>query len=57
MRLNPLTSIVEQSRTVIVFGGMPDFVSLGLYTLCALTALAFAFWLFQRLRPGFADVL
>ncbi len=57
MRLNPLTSIVEQSRTVIVFGGMPDFVSLGLYTLCSLAALAFAYWLFQRLRPGFADVL
>jgi len=57
MRLNPLTSIVEQSRTVIVFGGLPDFVSLGLYTLCALAALTAAYWLFQRLRPGFADVL
>jgi len=57
MRLNPLTSIVEQSRTVIVFGGLPDFVSLALYTLCASIALALAFWLFQRLRPGFADVL
>lgn len=57
MRLNPLTSIVEQSRTVIVHGGLPDFVSLGLYALCAGTLLAFAFWLFQRLRPGFADVL
>ena len=57
MRLNPLTSIVEQSRTVIVFGGLPDFVSLALYTLCSLAALALSFWLFQRLRPGFADVL
>jgi lipopolysaccharide transport system permease protein len=57
MRLNPLTSIVEQSRTVIVFGGTPDFVSLSLYTLCALISLGLAFWLFQRLRPGFADVL
>jgi lipopolysaccharide transport system permease protein len=57
MRLNPLTSIVEQSRTVIVFGGLPDFLSLFLYTICALLSLALAFWLFQRLRPGFADVL
>ncbi|WP_421988765.1 ABC transporter permease [Roseococcus sp.] len=57
MRLNPLTSIVEQSRTVIVFGGLPDFFSLALYTVCSLTALALSFWLFQRLRPGFADVL
>lgn len=57
MRLNPLTSIVEQSRTVIVFGGLPDFVSLAIYTACALATLALSFWLFQRLRPGFADVL
>ena len=57
MRLNPLTSIVEQSRTVIVFGGLPNFVSLALYTLCSLVSLAMAYWLFQRLRPGFADVL
>ena len=57
MRLNPLTSIVEQSRTVIVFGGLPDFISLAIYTCCALLALAMAFWMFQRIRPGFADVL
>lgn len=57
MRLNPLTSIVEQSRTVLLHGGLPDFLSLGLYLLCALLSLAIAFWAFQRLRPGFADVL
>jgi lipopolysaccharide transport system permease protein len=57
MRLNPLTSIVEQSRTVAIFGGLPDFGSLAIYTACALLALAASFWLFQRLRPGFADVL
>lgn len=52
-----LTSIVEQSRTVIVFGGLPDVLSLAIYTACALLSLALAFWMFQRLRPGFADVL
>lgn len=57
MRLNPLTSIVEQSRTVIVFGGLPDFGSLAIYTCCALLTLAASFWMFQRIRPGFADVL
>lgn len=57
MRLNPLTSIVEQSRTVLLHGGLPDFLSLALYLLCALLSLAFAVWVFQRLRPGFADVL
>ena len=57
MRLNPLTSIVEQSRTVVVFGGLPNFTSLAIYAFCALLALAASFWLFQRMRPGFADVL
>jgi len=57
MRLNPLTSIIEQSRTVIIHGGMPDFLSLALYSLCALVSLAIGYWAFQRLRPGFADVL
>ncbi|WP_424811129.1 ABC transporter permease [Roseococcus sp. YIM B11640] len=57
MRLNPLTSIIEQTRTVVIHGGMPDFVSLGLYFLCAVASLAIAVWVFQRLRPGYADVL
>ncbi|WP_165585303.1 ABC transporter permease [Roseococcus sp. SYP-B2431] len=57
MRLNPLTSIIEQSRTVIIHGGLPDFASLAIYSLCALLSLAIGFWAFQRLRPGFADVL
>lgn len=57
MRLNPLTSIIEQSRTVLIFGGWPDFGSLAIYTLCALLSVAAAFWLFQRMRPGFADVM
>lgn len=57
MRLNPLTSIVEQSRTVVVFGGLPNFASLAIYMVCALLALAASFWVFQRMRPGFADVL
>jgi len=57
MRLNPLTLIVEQGRAVVVEGVLPDFLSLGLYFGCATLALAVSFWFFQRLRPGFADVL
>jgi lipopolysaccharide transport system permease protein len=57
VRLNPLTPIISQARTVLIFGGLPDFVSLVLYMLCALASLAFAYWVFQRLRRGFADVL
>jgi lipopolysaccharide transport system permease protein len=56
-RMNPITPIMEQARTVLLFGGWPDFVSLSLYLGLATCSLAFAHWVFQRLRPGFADVL
>jgi lipopolysaccharide transport system permease protein len=55
--LNPLTFVVEQVRAVLVFGRFPDLPGLALYSLAAFGALAVAFWVFQRLRAGFADVL
>lgn len=57
VRANPLTPIIERSRTVLLGGGMPNFFSLAIYLLLAFLVLAFAHWAFQRLRPGFADVL
>jgi lipopolysaccharide transport system permease protein len=57
MWLNPLTLVVEQARAVLVFGHAPDLLALGLYAAAAALALWAAFWAFQRLRPGFADVL
>lgn len=55
--LNPLTFIVEQARAILIWRRSPDLFQLAL----ALTG-AYAFaglglaW-FQRLRPGFSDVL
>lgn len=57
IRMNPMTPIMEQARTVLLFGGWPDFSSLALYLALALASLSFAHWVFQRLRRGFADVL
>jgi lipopolysaccharide transport system permease protein len=57
IELNPLTFVVQQARDVTLFGRWPDFVGLSIYTLAALVTLACAFWVFQRLRNGFADVL
>ncbi|WP_160121216.1 ABC transporter permease [Rhodovarius lipocyclicus] len=57
MHFNPLTFIVGQVRAVLVFGQWPNFTGLALYTLAALAVLAFCYWVFQRLRQGFADVL
>jgi lipopolysaccharide transport system permease protein len=55
--LNPLTFIVQQVRGVVIFGQWPNFLGLMIYTVASLASLALAFWLFQRLRNGFADVL
>ncbi len=56
-RANPLTLIIDQAREVVIWGRMPDWTALGIYTACvsglALLALAF----FRRMRGGFADVL
>jgi lipopolysaccharide transport system permease protein len=57
VRLNPLTLVVEQARAVVLYGHLPDFMGLGLFLIVASIALAFSFWMFQRLRGGFADVL
>jgi lipopolysaccharide transport system permease protein len=54
---NPLTFIIEQAREVLIWGRLPDWPGLGIYTLAA-TAVAWAgFAWFQKTRKGFADVL
>jgi len=54
---NPLTFIIEQSREVLIWGRLPDWSSLGIYTSVA-TVIAWAGYIwFQKTRKGFADVL
>ncbi len=55
--LNPLTIIVEQFRAVVLFGEMPNWPQLGLYTLFAVLMLFAGMSLFKRTRDGFADVI
>ncbi len=54
---NPLTFIIEQSREVLLWGHLPDWSGLGLYTLVALMFAWAGFVWFQKTRKGFADVL
>ncbi len=57
LRLNPLVLIITESRKVLVFGSLPDWLWLGIALSMGL-AIAFAgFWWFQKTRKGFADVL
>ena len=54
---NPLTFIIEQAREVLIWGHLPNWIGLGIYTLVAsLIAWAGYAW-FQKTRKGFADVL
>lgn len=54
---NPLTFIIEQAREVVIWGHLPNWIALGAYMLVA-TILAWAgYFLFQKTRKGFADVL
>lgn len=55
--LNPLTPIIELARDVAIWGRIPDWVTLGSSTAVALIVAWLGFWAFQRMRPGFADVL
>lgn len=57
MMANPLTFIIEQAREVLIWGHLPDWAGLGLYTLVATTLAWAGYAWFQKTRKGFADVL
>ena len=54
---NPLTFIIEQAREVLIWGHLPDWQGIGIYTLVAATMAWTGFIWFQKTRRGFADVL
>jgi lipopolysaccharide transport system permease protein len=54
---NPLTFIIEQARDVAVWGRLPDWSGLALYTVAALGIASLGYAWFQKTRKGFADVL
>lgn len=54
---NPLALIIEQSRNVLIFGEMPHWNSFAIYTMCSICIAWLGFWIFQKTRGEFADVL
>lgn len=55
--LNPLTFIIEQTRGVVLYGQLPDWIGLAIYYVVAvLIAWTGLLW-FEKTRKGFADVL
>lgn len=57
MKFNPLSFIIEQARTVLVWGGLPNWSSLALFSLMSVSVAWMGFAWFQKTRKGFADVL
>lgn len=57
LQLNPLTYIIEESRSVLLFGHLPDWSSLGVAIIIGAVVASIGFWFFQKTRKGFADVI
>lgn len=55
--LNPLTLPVVQVRQVVIDGILPGWRDLGISYVVGLAAAAIGLWLFERAKPGFADVV
>jgi len=55
--LNPLTFMIEQSRQVLIFGNLPDWDGLAIYTGISFIVAWSGYWWFQKTRKGFADVV
>lgn len=54
---NPLTFIIEQTRNVLLLDTAPDWMGVVQYSVAALMVATLGFWIFQKMRRGFADVL
>jgi lipopolysaccharide transport system permease protein len=57
LSLNPLTFFIEEARNVLIWGGTPDWMGLGIAYLIGLATAWLGFAWFQRTRQGFADVI
>ncbi len=55
--INPLTFIIEQTRSIILAGTPPDWIGLVFYYLIALFVAHTGLIWFKKTRKGFADVL
>lgn len=54
---NPLTFIIEQAREVLIWGHIPNWAGLGIYTMAASVVAWIGYAWFQKTKKGFADVL
>lgn len=55
--LNPLSYVVEASRAVLIYGALPSFRGLAIYSVVAIAVGYLGNYFFRKVSPGFADVL
>lgn len=57
MYLNPITSVVENVRGVLIYGLWPNWITLGVQTAVGLAAFSLGYAWFMKTKRGFSDVL
>ena len=57
MYLNPLTIPILEFRALVIWGELPNFLRLAVYTLVALAIFCLGWWWFAKTKKVFADVL
>ena len=57
LMVNPLTFVIEQARGVLIWGTLPNWFGLGVYTMASIAVCWAGYAWFQKTRTGFADVL
>jgi lipopolysaccharide transport system permease protein len=55
--LNPLTFPIEELRAVLILGIPPNWVHWSIYLMISVLVAISGFWIFQKSRPAFADVI
>jgi len=55
--LNPIAYMIEEARTVVVFGGQPNWTMFFVNSVIGCFIAVVGLWFFQKTRKGFADVL
>ena len=57
LRLNPLTTIIQEARKVMLYNTWPDWLMLGIIFIVSLVVFQLGYAWFMKTKRGFADVL
>jgi lipopolysaccharide transport system permease protein len=55
--LNPMVGIIDGYRRTVLGGQPPEYTALGISFLVCMLLIVFAYWIFKRVEPTFADLI